>query len=279
MIDANLIGMARRARRLILSATHRAGMGHVGGSLSEADILVALYFRVMRNLDPARPDAPTRDRFILSKGHATPGLYATLALRGYFPITELDTFDQLGSALQAHPDMHKAAGVDMSSGSLGQGLSCALGMAEASRRSPELGGYRTFVLLGDGELQEGQVWEAALYAGARKLPFVVAIVDYNRVQLASAVDEAVGLEPLADKWRDFGWTVLEVDGHDMAALSSTLEAAREKAAQGPVVVVARTVKGKGVSFMEGRCEWHGKAPDSDQFNAAMAELDAGEATE
>lgn len=275
----DLTGKARRVRRLILSTTHRAGMGHVGGSLSEADILVALYFGAMRNLDPARPPAPDRDRFILSKGHATPGFYATLALRGYFPVAELETFDELGTALQAHPDMHKAAGVDMSSGSLGQGLSCALGMAEASRRSPELGGFRTFVLLGDGELQEGQVWEAALYAGAKKAPYVVAIVDYNRVQLASSVDDAVGLEPLADKWRDFGWTVLEVDGHDMAALAATLEAAREKAAAGPVAVVARTVKGKGVSFMEGKHEWHGKAPDDNQFHAAMAELDAGEAAE
>ncbi|PKL24589.1 MAG: transketolase [Spirochaetae bacterium HGW-Spirochaetae-3] len=263
---------AKELRRLILRTTHRAGIGHTGGSLSEADILVALYFRVMGGIDPSEPGKATRDRFILSKGHATPGYYSALALRGYFPVEALETFDELGTMLQAHPDMHKAPGVDMSTGSLGQGLSCGLGMAHASRRSPELGSFRTFVLMGDGELQEGQVWEAALYAGAKKTPLIVAIVDDNRVQLASTTDEAVSVAPLAEKWRAFGWTALEVDGHDMGALVAALKEARELAAYGPVVVLARTVKGKGVSFMEGRYEWHGKAPDDGQFEAAMQEL-------
>ncbi|MBU0927172.1 MAG: transketolase [Spirochaetes bacterium] len=267
-----LAAKARELRRLVLRTTHKAGMGHTGGSLSEADLLVALYFRVMRGLDPGSPGKPDRDRFILSKGHATPGYYSALALRGYFPESALETFDELGTILQAHPDMHKTPGVDMSSGSLGQGLSCALGMAEASRRSPGLGSFRAFVLMGDGELQEGQVWEAALYAGSKKAPFVVAIVDYNGVQLASRTDEAVGLEPLADKWRSFGWTAIETDGHDMGRLVAALEEARELSAGGPVVVIARTVKGKGVSFMEGKYEWHGKAPNDAQFAEAMKEL-------
>jgi transketolase len=270
--QAELEAKARTIRRLVLDTTHRAGMGHTGGSLSEADILAALYFRVMRNIDPALPGKPDRDRFILSKGHASPGYYAALALRGYFPEGLLETFDRLDSPLQAHPDMLLAPGVDMSAGSLGQGLSCGIGMALAALAKPELGSPRVFVLLGDGELQEGQVWEAALYAGSRRLPGIVAIVDFNGVQLASRTEEAVGLEPLAAKWRSFGWDCVETDGHAMGDLVAALEAARERAASGPVAVVARTVKGKGVSFMEGKCEWHGKAPNDDEYERAIAEV-------
>lgn len=264
---------ARAIRRLILKTTHHAGMGHTGGSLSETDILTALFFRVMHNRDIANKQV-NRDRFILSKGHSTPGYYATLALRGYFPPAALDTFDSLGSILQGHPDMHKTPGVDMSSGSLGQGLSCGIGVQLAAARDPAMAGVRTFVLMGDGEIQEGQVWEAALYAGARKVKGLVGIVDMNGVQLAASTADTLPLEPIVDKWRAFGWTVLDVDGHAMAPLVKTLEEARAAAAEGPVAVIARTVKGKGVSFMEGRHEWHGKAPNDKEFELAMQEIEA-----
>jgi transketolase len=265
---------ARRLRRLVLDMTHRAGMGPTGGSLSEADILVALYFRVLRNIDPSNPHKADRDRFILSKGHASAGLYAALALRGYFQVEELSSFDALGTRLQAHPDMLLAPGVDFSTGSLGQGLSVGIGMALASAARPELGAFATFVLLGDGELQEGQVWEAALFAGARRARRLVAIVDANQVQLASRTVEASDLEPLADKWRAFGWSVSEVDGHDMGKLDACLEEARASSEGGPVVVIARTVKGKGVSFMELRPEWHGKAPNDAEYELAIKEIGA-----
>lgn len=262
---------AKAVRRLVLETTHHARMGHTGGSLSEADILTALFFRVMQNRDLANRRVD-RDRFILSKGHSTPGYYATLALRGHFPIEALQTFDSLGSILQGHPDMHKTPGVDMSSGSLGQGLSCGIGIQLAAAADPEMAGVRTFVLMGDGESQEGQVWEAALYGGARKVRGIVAIVDMNGVQLASTTAEAVSLEPIVDKWKAFGWTVIDVDGHDMGQLVEALERARTLSADGPVAVVARTVKGKGVSFMEGRHEWHGKAPNDAEFELAMKEI-------
>ena len=270
---ADLEAKAKAIRRLILQTTHHARMGHTGGSLSEADILTALFFRVMRNRDIANQRAD-RDRFILSKGHASPGYYSTLALRGYFPIAVLDTFDSLGSILQGHPDMHKTPGVDMSSGSLGQGLSCGIGIQLAAARDPAMAGVRTFVLIGDGESQEGQIWEAALYAGARKLRGLVGITDMNGVQLASTTAEAVSLEPIVDKWRAFGWTAIDVDGHAMGPLVEALEKARALAEDGPVMVVARTVKGKGVSFMEGRHEWHGKAANDKEFELAIAEIGA-----
>jgi transketolase len=264
---------AKTIRRLILQMTHHARMGHTGGSLSETDILTALFFRVMCNRDDANQRVD-RDRFILSKGHASPGYYSTLALRGYFPITVLDTFDSLGSMLQGHPDMHKTPGVDMSSGSLGQGLSCGIGIQLAAAAEPTMAGVRTFVLIGDGECQEGQIWEAALYAGARKVRGLVGILDMNGVQLASTTAEAVPLEPIVDKWRAFGWTVIDVDGHAMGPLVEALEQARARSEDGPVMVVARTVKGKGVSFMEGRHEWHGKAPNDKEFELAMKEIGA-----
>jgi transketolase len=226
----------------------------------------------MRAIDPSRPDRPARDRFILSKGHATPGYYAVLALRGYFPQALLETFDELGTRLQAHPDMRKAPGVDMSSGSLGQGLSCGIGMALAARANPALGSFRTFVLIGDGELQEGQVWEAAGYAGALCLPGIVAVVDCNAVQLSSETGPFQAPAAVAERWRAFGWDASVVDGHDLAAIVPAIADARERAGSGPVALVARTVKGKGVSFMEGRCEWHGKAPDDDELARALAEV-------
>ena len=270
---ADLEAKAKAIRRLILETTHHARMGHTGGSMSEADILTALFFRVMLNRDTANQRVD-RDRFILSKGHASPGYYSTLALRGYFPIAVLDTFDSLGSILQGHPDMHKTPGVDMSSGSLGQGLSCAIGIQLAAARDPAMAGVRTFVLIGDGESQEGQIWEAALYAGARKVRGLVGITDMNGVQLASTTAEAVSLEPIVDKWRAFGWTVIDVDGHAMGPLVEALEKARELSEDGPAMVVARTVKGKGVSFMEGRHEWHGRAPNDKEFELAMKEIGA-----
>ena len=268
---SELEAKAKAIRRLILHATHNAGMGHTGGSLSETEILTALFFRVLQNRDLENRRAD-RDRFILSKGHASPGYYATLALRGYFPIQVLDTLDALGSPLQAHPDMHKVRGVDMSTGSLGQGLSAGIGIQLAAASDPAMAGVRTFVLIGDGESQEGQVWEAALYAGANKLKGLVGILDMNGVQLASTTPDAVSLEPVVDKWRAFGWTVLDVDGHAVGPLVEALESARTLAADGPVMVVARTVKGKGVSFMEGRYEWHGKAPNDREFELAMGEI-------
>jgi transketolase len=264
---------ARAVRRLILQTIHHARMGHTGGSLSEADILTALFFRVMLNRDIANQRVD-RDRFILSKGHASPGYYSTLALRGYFPTAVLDTFDCLGGILQGHPDMHKTPGVDMSSGSLGQGLSCAIGIQLAAARDPAMAGVRTFVLIGDGESQEGQIWEAALYAGARKVRGLIGITDMNGVQLASATAEAVSVEPILDKWRAFGWTGIDVDGHAMGPLVEALEQARALSEHGPVMVVARTVKGRGVSFMEGRYEWHGKAPNDKEFELAMGEIGA-----
>lgn len=263
---------AKVIRRLILETTHHAGMGHTGGSLSEADILTALFFRVLRNRDLANTRAD-RDRFILSKGHATPGYYSVLALRGYFPVETLKTFDSLGSILQGHPDMHKTPGVDMSSGSLGQGMSIGIGIQLASAAEPSMAGVRSFVLIGDGEAQEGQIWEAGLYAGARKVKGLIGILDMNGVQLASATAEAVSLEPVVDKWRAFGWQVIDVDGHAMGPLVEALERARDLSGAGPVMVVARTVKGKGVSFMEGRFEWHGKAPNAQEFELAMKEID------
>ena len=268
---AELEEIAKEIRLTILKTTNNAGCGHTGGSLSEADILAALYFRVM-NIDPADPRKEDRDRFILSKGHATPGYYSALAVRGFFPKETLDGFDRLGSILQAHPDMHKTPGVDISSGSLGQGLSCGIGMALGgeARGIP----FHTFVLMGDGESAEGQIWEAALFAGAsnKRVKRIIALVDYNKVQLASTTKEAVDLGDLASKYRAFGWTALECDGHDMAALVETLEKAKAASEEGPVAVIAHTVKGKGVSFMEGEFKWHGAAPNDEQYAAAVKEI-------
>lgn len=263
--------MANRIRVESLNCIYRAQSGHPGGSLSAAEIFATLYFDKMR-INPAEPDWPERDRFILSKGHVAPGLYATLALRGFFPVGELASLRQFGSRLQGHPDMRKTPGVDMTSGSLGQGLSVGIGMALAAKHTGR--SYRTFVLLGDGEVQEGQVWEAAMAAAHLKVRRLIAIVDYNKVQLDGLVSEIMEIAPLAEKWQDFGWHVLECCGHEPSELSRTLDGALEACENGPVVVIAHTVKGKGVSFMENKSEWHGLAPDEAQYAQAMRELAA-----
>jgi transketolase len=261
--------VSRHIRVAIINMTAHAGVGHTGGSLSEAEILAALYFRILR-IDPARPDAPDRDRFILSKGHASPGYYCTLARRGYFPEETLAEFDVIDSMLQGHPCMRKTPGVDMSTGSLGQGISAGAGMILGR----DLLGmqFHVYVLLGDGELQEGQIWEAAMFAGQRRLTGLIAIVDYNRVQLSGAVPAVLDIEPLKDKWIAFGWQVLQCDGHELVDLVDTLEEARRSSAVGPVVVIARTTKGKGVSFMEGKVEWHARAPNEEERRQALAEI-------
>jgi transketolase len=262
------------ARELLLKAANHIGAGHVGGSLSETDILTTLYFSVMR-VDPKNPAWEDRDRFILSKGHASLGLYAILSLRGYFGTDEMMTFDATGTHLQAHPDMHKCPGIDYSSGSLGQGLSIGIGMATGGAMRGK--SFKTFVLIGDGESQEGQVWEALMYAGVKKVKNLIPIFDYNHVQLSGSTEGNLSLDPLPEKLKAFNWTVLEVDGHDIAALDSVLKQAYAASADGPVAVVAHTVKGKGVSFMENKCEWHGKAPNDEQLKAALLELEGGAA--
>lgn len=265
-----LKNMCRQIRRSIITTVTHAGAGHTGGSLSEVEILVALYFRVMR-IDPSRPHWPERDRFILSKGHASPGYYCTLSARGYFDAARLDEFDAIDSMLQGHPCMHKTPGVDMSTGSLGQGLSAGLGMLLGR---DQLGlDFHVFVLLGDGELQEGQVWEAVMFAGQRAVKGLVAIVDYNRVQLSGTVPGTLELEPLADKWKAFRWGVVECDGHDVSSVVEALEQAREASESGPVVVIAHTTKGKGVSFMEGQYQWHGRAPNDEECRRALTEIE------
>ena len=266
---AELRNVCRRIRLSIINTIADAGAGHTGGSLSEVEILAALYFRVMR-IDPSRPHWPDRDRFILSKGHASPGYYCTLAARGYFDEGRLAGFDAIDSMLQGHPCMRKTPGVDMSTGSLGQGLSAGAGMILGR---DQLGmHFHVYVLLGDGELQEGQVWEAAMFAGQRKLKGLIAIVDNNLVQLSGTVPGTLDLEPLAGKWKAFHWQVLECDGHDVAGVVHAIEEARQASESGPVVVIAHTTKGKGVSFMEGNAGWHGKPMNAEEYANAAKEL-------
>lgn len=260
---------ARVIRRHIITMVGAAGSGHPGGSLSAADIVTALYYEVMR-IDPRRPDWPERDRFVLSKGHAAPVLYAALAERGYFPVEELTTLRKLGSPLQGHPDMRKVPGVEMSTGSLGQGLSAANGMALAGKLDGR--DYRVFVMLGDGEIQEGQIWEAAMAAAHYKLDNVIAFLDYNGLQIDGPVEEIMSPAPVADKWRAFGWEVQEIDGHDMAAILDAVARVREVKGR-PSMIVARTVKGRGCSFMENQVGWHGSAPKPEQVEQALKELE------
>jgi transketolase len=268
---------ARESRRLIVETIFEAQAGHLGGPLSATDLLIALYFDVLR-IDPARPDWPERDRFILSKGHSSIALYTALALRGYFPISELATFDAIDSRLQGHPDMRTLPGLDMSTGSLGQGLSPGAGMAiGAKRRGMD---FRTYVMLGDGELQEGQVWEAAFVAARYKLDNLIAIVDHNRLPQYSwpnAGGEGLALHQpeIAARWQAFGWRVLEVDGHDMAAIVQTLRHAHEGAPSIPTAVIAHTVKGKGVSFMENQYAWHARLLSREWRDVAVRELTPG----
>ena len=252
----------------IIEMIATANAGHPGGSLSAADIVTALYFRVMR-IDPSRKDWPDRDRFILSKGHACPVWYAALAERGYFDKAHLGTLRRIDSILQGHPDMHKTPGIDMTTGSLGQGLGAGLGMAlSASLRGRD---YHTWVIIGDGEVKEGSIWEAAMAGAKWKLDNLTAILDRNRLQNDGPVDEAMPIDPIADKWRAFGWNVVEIDGHAMDQVVNALEAA--KATRGlPTIIIAHTIKGKGVSFMENVAEWHGKAPCAEEAYSAVCEI-------
>ena len=266
----DLPALCRQIRRDILSMTHAAGSGHPGGSLSAVEILVSLYFGQMR-LDPARPDDPNRDRFLLSKGHAAPLLYSVLARRGYFDPALLPTLRQLGSPLQGHPHMAKLPGLDCSSGSLGQGLSIANGLALAARRTGRT--YRTYCLLGDGELQEGQVWEAFMFAHHYKLDNLCVIIDNNGLQIDGAVDKVMSPYPIPDKLKAFGFAVKEIDGHDFDQMEAAF--AEAKATKGvPFAIVMKTTKGKGVSYMENQAGWHGKAPNDEEYKIAMDELTA-----
>ncbi|MBI5084758.1 MAG: transketolase [Acidobacteria bacterium] len=264
----DLAALSRQIRRHIISMTGAAKSGHPGGSLSAVEVLVTLYWDVLRH-DPANPKWPQRDRFILSKGHAAPVLYAVMAECGYTPVEELNSLRKLGSIYQGHPDIRYIPALEASTGSLGEGLSLALGMALAARldESPS----RTYVMLGDGEIQEGQIWEAAMFGAFNKVDNVCAIVDYNKLQLDGAVKDILELEPLAAKWRAFGWHTLEIDGHDIPAIQAALaEAAATKGK--PTCVIAHTIKGKGVSFMEGDPRWHGVTPNPQEVELALKEL-------
>jgi len=264
----NLRQIARKVRTEIITMLHHVQTGHPGGSLSAVEILTVLYFNQMR-VSCADPESPGRDRFIASKGHCAPVVYQVLCEKGYFPREELFRLRQLGGILQGHPDMKKTPGIDMSAGSLGLGLSAGIGMALAGKLDKR--DYFTYVLLGDGELQEGQVWEAAMAAPAFGLDRLIAIVDNNGVQLDGRVDDIMPLGNLADKFTAFGWNVMMVDGHDIRSLDATFDQARKRL-HGPTVIIANTVKGKGVSFMEGKNEWHGKAISDELYDQAMAEL-------
>lgn len=260
---------ANEVRKGILTSVHAAKSGHPGGSLSAADILTCLYFDEM-NIDPSRPDWEDRDRFVLSKGHNAPGLYAALAERGYIPREDLVTLRHTGSYLQGHPDMKHINGVDMSSGSLGQGISAAVGMALAAKMDGR--SHRVYALLGDGELQEGQVWEAAMFAGFRELDNLVVIVDNNNLQIDGSLEEVCSAYPIDKKFEAFNFhTICVDDGNDMEKLRSAFREARTVTGK-PSVIIAKTVKGKGVSFMEDKASWHGKAPNDAEYETAMEEL-------
>lgn len=260
--------MAKRVRREIIEMIGAAKSGHPGGSLSAVEILVTLYFDVMRH-DPSNPKWPDRDRFILSKGHAAPVLYAVMAESGYTPIDQLNTLRKLGSIYQGHPDIRFIPSLEASTGSLGEGVSLALGMALAARlnKSPS----RTYVVLGDGESQEGQIWEGAMFGSYHRVDNVVVIVDHNRIQLDGFVKDIMEVEPLVDKWRAFGWHTIDVDGHSIPALQAAFAEAAATKGQ-PTAVIAQTIKGKGVSFMENNPKFHGTAPTSEEVKLALQEL-------
>lgn len=259
---------AKEIRKSIVSMICVAKSGHPGGSLSATDILTALYFSEM-NIDPANPKMEGRDRFVLSKGHAAPGLYATLAERGFFPKDDLNTLRQFGSKLQGHPDMKKLPGVEISTGSLGQGLSVANGMALNAKIYGE--NYRVFAMLGDGEIQEGQIWEAAMTAAHYNLNNLCVFLDHNDLQIDGNVSKIMGIEPLKDKWKAFGWNVVEIDGHNFEEIFSALDNAKN-CKDKPTMVIAKTIKGKGVSFMENVCGFHGVAPTVEEKDRALCEL-------
>lgn len=259
---------ANEVRKGIVTAVHSAKAGHPGGSLSAADVFTFLYFEEM-NIDPKNPDMETRDRFVLSKGHTAPGLYSALANRGYFPVEDLKTLRKLGSYLQGHPCIH-IPGVDMSSGSLGQGISAAVGMALGGKLGNK--DFRVYTMLGDGEIQEGQVWEAAMFAGFRKLDNLCVIVDNNNLQIDGPIDEVCSPYPIDKKFEAFNFHVINADAHDFDSLRAAFDEA--KATKGmPTCIVVKSVKGKGVSFMENNVAWHGTAPNDEQYAEAMADLD------
>lgn len=259
---------ARTIRRHIIRMLAEAGSGHPGGSLSAADIITALYFRVLR-LDPKNPGWPDRDRFVLSKGHAAPALYAALAERGFFPVEDLWGLRKINSHLQGHPDMRKTPGVEASTGSLGQGLAMANGMALAGKLDKR--DYRVYALIGDGEMEEGEIWEAAMAAAHYRLDNLTVFLDYNGLQIDGPTSQVMSSEPVEDKWRAFRWNVLNIDGHDFDQILAAIELAKGHRGQ-PTIIIARTIKGKGVSFMENAVGWHGNAPTREQAEQALAEL-------
>ena len=274
MTNLELQKTAVEIRKGIVTAVHSAKSGHPGGSLSAADIFTYLYF-VEMNIDPKNPKDPNRDRFVLSKGHVAPGLYSTLAHRGYFPVEDLKTLRHVGSYLQGHPDMKHIPGVDMSSGSLGQGLSAAVGMALAAKMDQK--DYRVYALCGDGEIQEGQIWEASMFAGHRKLDNLVVFVDNNGLQIDGDIADVCSPYPIDKKFEAFNFHVINIDGNDFDQIAAALKEARETKGM-PTAIIAKTVKGKGVSYMENQASWHGVAPNDEEYAIAMEELQkAGEA--
>lgn len=275
MENLELQKIANEVRKGIITGVHAAKAGHPGGSLSATELFTYLYFEEM-NIDPKDPKKQDRDRFVLSKGHTAPGLYATLANRGFFPVEDLETLRHIGSHLQGHPCLQHTPGIDMSSGSLGQGISVATGMALSAKLSGDR--YRVYTLLGDGEIQEGQVWEAAMFAGFRKLDNLVVIVDNNGLQIDGKVDEVCSPYPIDEKFKAFNFHVINVaDGNDFDELRAAFKEARETKGM-PAAIIMKTVKGKGVSFMENQAGWHGKAPNDEEYEIAMKELkEAGEA--
>ena len=274
MENLQLQKIANEIRKGIVTAVYSAKSGHPGGSLSSADIFTYLYIEEM-NVDPIHPKKPDRDRFVLSKGHVAPGLYAALAHRGFFPVEDLSSLRHVGSYLQGHPDMKCIPGVDMSTGSLGQGFSAAVGMAAAGKLDNQ--NYRVYALAGDGEIQEGQIWEASMFAGHRKLDNLVLIVDNNGLQIDGKIEEVCSPYPIDKKFEAFNFHVITIDGHDFDAIRGAFREARKIKGM-PTAIIANTVKGKGVSFMENQASWHGSAPNEEQYKAAMEELEkAGEA--
>jgi len=269
MNKLELAKMANEVRKGIVTAVHSAKAGHPGGSLSAAELFTYLYFEEM-HIDPKNPKMEDRDRFVLSKGHTAPGLYSALAHRGYFPVEDLKTLRKLGSYLQGHPCMQDTPGLDMSSGSLGQGLSAAVGMALAAKMDGK--DYRVYCLCGDGEIQEGQIWEASMFAGHRKLDNLVVIVDNNGLQIDGKVEDVCSPYPIDKKFEAFNFHTVNIDGNDIEQIAAAMKEARETKGQ-PTAIIMKTVKGKGVSFMENNAGWHGKAPNDEEYAIAMAELD------
>ena len=270
MNKAELSGVCRQMRRDIINMTANAGSGHPGGSLSAVELVASVFYNHMR-IDPKNPKWEDRDRFVLSKGHTAPALYAVLAHRGFFSVDELKTLRKPGSMLQGHPSMKLTPGVDMSTGSLGQGISTAVGMALGAK----LGGksFRVYTALGDGEIQEGQVWEAAMFAAAKGLDNLTAVIDNNNLQIDGSVAEVNSPYPIPEKFRAFGWNVIEICAHSFDEIDAAFKAASEFKGK-PTAIIAKSIKGKGVSFMEDQCSWHGTAPNSEQYEQAMAELQA-----